>query len=96
MSNYQQKELQGSLFKNDRKQTEKQPDYKGSALIDGVEYWISGWQKDKFLSLAFSRKQVQPSGDNPTSEFAKSAKHYEQKANGYQAQPDLNDDLPFA
>lgn len=97
MSNYQQKELSGSIFKNDRKQTEKQPDFKGSALIHGVEYWVSGWDKDKFISLSFSKKQASASNAQSdkyaSSEFAKSSKHYEEKANGYQ--PDENSEIPF-
>ena len=33
----------GALFKNDKKESEKHPDYKGSCEIDGVEYWVSYW-----------------------------------------------------
>ena len=37
----------GALFINDRKTPgSKQPDYKGSINIAGVEYWLSGWVKD--------------------------------------------------
>lgn len=62
MSNYQQKDNSGTLFKNDRRDSESQPNAKGSALIDGVEYWVSAWTKtgrngEKFQSLAFTRKE---------------------------------------
>ena len=58
---FQQKELSGSIFKNQRKDGASQPDYRGDAKIDGVDYWLSGWIKetragDKFLSLAFTAK----------------------------------------
>ena len=43
---YEPKEGSFSLFKNDRKTTDKHPDYTGSILIDGKEYWISGWKKE--------------------------------------------------
>ena len=33
----------GSLFKNDRKDDAKFPDYKGSVYVEGVEYWLSAW-----------------------------------------------------
>ena len=37
----------GALFPNDRKTPgSRQPDYKGSINIEGVEYWVSGWVKD--------------------------------------------------
>ena len=57
----EQRELSGILFKNDRKEEDRQPDYKGSATIQGVNYWLSGWIKEgtkggKFLSLSFTAK----------------------------------------
>lgn len=54
----------GSLFKNDRKSSDKQPDMRGNATIDGVEYWISAWtktgQRGKFLSLSLQKKDAVP------------------------------------
>lgn len=50
--------MSGVLFKNDKKETEKHPDYKGNCEVDGVEYWLSAWiktgKKGKFMSLAFT------------------------------------------
>ena len=58
------KDNSGILFKNDRKEKENHPDYKGSALIDGVEYWLASWikegKKGKFLSLALQKKEDKP------------------------------------
>ena len=55
-----QNELSGILFKNDRKERDNQPDYKGSTTVKGVAYWISGWKKQgqngTFLSLALTEK----------------------------------------
>lgn len=68
MSNYEQKDNTGAMFVNDKKETELHPDRKGSALIGGVEYWVSGWINEsksgtKYMSLKFSAKeQVQASG----------------------------------
>jgi hypothetical protein len=33
-----------SLFPNDRKRGQKDPDYSGTLNIDGVEYWINAWE----------------------------------------------------
>ena len=33
----------GALFKNDRKQKETEPDYKGTINIEGVEFYLSAW-----------------------------------------------------
>lgn len=51
----------GVLFQNFRKDSDKQPDYKGELNVDGVELQISGWKKESkngntFLSLAVSKK----------------------------------------
>lgn len=87
--NFQHRELSGSVFKNDRKKHSNSPDYTGSALIDGVEYWVSGWIKDgargKWMSLAFNRKD---GGDD----FEQSAPKKAPKPNF----DDLGDDIPFS
>ena len=56
MSNYEQKEGQGSLFKNEKKTNDKQPDYRGSLKWHNQTLNVAGWVKDskngkKFLSL---------------------------------------------
>ena len=35
----------GAIFKNDRKETDRHPDYNGSCEINGVEMWMSAWIK---------------------------------------------------
>jgi hypothetical protein len=63
------KDNSGSLFQNDRKASDKQPDEKGTALIDGKEYWVSGWwkksQRGEFLSLAFTVKEQRDGQQQP-------------------------------
>lgn len=58
---YEQRDNSGSLFRNDKKEQDSHPNAKGSAMIDGVEYWVSAWtKKDKngnpWQSLSFKRK----------------------------------------
>ena len=61
---YEQKPNTGSLFKNDRKESDSHPDYKGSALIDGLgDCWLDAWintAKDgsKYMSLKFKPKEA--------------------------------------
>ena len=51
-----------TLNKNDRKETERHPDYKGSINVDGVDYWLDGWIKEgangKFISGSLKRKEA--------------------------------------
>lgn len=41
---YKNKQNHGSMFENDRKEKETQPDFRGDIDINGVTYWISGWK----------------------------------------------------
>jgi len=84
MTNYETKDLSGVLFANDKRTKETQPNAKGSALIDGVEYWVSAWTNTsskgvKYQSLKFERK----------SEVFDNTQEMHQHAK------DLEDDVPF-
>jgi hypothetical protein len=60
---YEQKDNSGSLFKNDRREKDTHAHAKGTALIDGVEYWVDAWTNEardgsKYQSLKFKRKDT--------------------------------------
>lgn len=60
---YEVKPNTGSLFKNDRKESDSHPDYKGSAVIGGVEGWLDAWINTsangvKYMSLKFKPKDA--------------------------------------
>jgi len=56
----------GAIFKNDDKQQDNHPDYKGSLNVNGVDLWVSGWIKTsektgkKFMSLSVKPKEAAP------------------------------------
>jgi hypothetical protein len=66
---FEQRDNSGALFPNDRKEQDNHPDRTGTAMIGGVEYWVSGWIKDgakgKFLSMSFKPKDAKPKQDKP-------------------------------
>lgn len=80
--------MRGLISKNDRKTEDKHPDIKGQCEINGTEYWISGWQKErkdgtgKFYSLTFQAKTQESVGNAP-------AKPQKSALDG------LEDDIPF-
>ena len=59
----EKKDNSGVLFKNDKKESGNQPDYKGNITVNGVEYWLSAWIKEgksgKFMGLAVNPKDAQ-------------------------------------
>lgn len=69
MSDFQHKPNRGSLFASDKKTSDAHPTHKGSANIDGVEYWLSAWVNEKngrrYFSLGFERKDKQRQSRQP-------------------------------
>ena len=59
----------GVLFKSEKKDNERAPDYKGNIMVDGQEYWLSAWIKEgktgKFMGLAVSPRDAQPPASKP-------------------------------
>lgn len=70
MSTYQHKPNTGSLWKNDKKTDPKHPDTRGTALIDGKLYRISGWTREvkgsKMSGLIFTPDEQKPQASAPT------------------------------
>lgn len=58
----EKKDNSGAIFKNDRKEKESDPIYKGSATIAGIDYWVACWLNetkmgDKYMSMRYTPKQ---------------------------------------
>ena len=81
----------GVLFKNDRKEKDTHPDYKGSYTDgNGAEFWLSAWiKKDKngnsFMSLSTTSKN----------ETHNKGVQQARQAMAPQPQEPFSDDIPF-
>ena len=73
------------MFKNDRREKESQPHYKGNITVDGQSYWLSAWIKEgksgKFMGLAVSPK-----------EEANTSSPKKKPSSGFD---DMDSDIPF-
>jgi uncharacterized protein (DUF736 family) len=82
---YTQKENTGSLFKNDKKTGEKQPDYQGTINIAGREMRIAGWLRTStngtpFMSLQISEKMPAPTTQTSQPSPPAQPTHYNNEA----------------
>ena len=82
--------LTGALFKNDEKQTEQQPDYKGMCEVDRVHYWVAGWintseKGQKYMRLRFKPKLLSEQQEPPKPAPPPAPPQM----------PDFDDDIPF-
>ena len=92
---YEAKPNTGSLWKNDNRTQDTHAHARGSALIDGVEYFVDAWTNidkkgDRYQALKFKRKDKQPSV--APDRRAAPQREIEQSSYG----TPLDDDLPFA
>ena len=84
---YEMHDNEGSLFRNDKKDTDKHPDYKGQAMIGGVEYWVSAWINEtktgtKYMKFKYQAKDDARKEPIPRAEHDKNARA-------------LDDEIPF-
>jgi hypothetical protein len=61
----------GIISKNLRKEADTHPDVKGQITVEGVEYWLDGWQRQRndgtgsFYSLRVKRKDAPAAAHKP-------------------------------
>jgi len=70
---YEQRDNTGSLFRNTEKRNERGPDYSGTCLVAGVEYFFDGWIRHKeggrpWMSFSFKPKEKQGGQQRPRQE----------------------------
>lgn len=60
----------GVLFKNDNKQSDNHPDYKGNINFDGQDCWLSAWLKESKNGAKFMSLSVTPKDGGATKTFS--------------------------
>jgi hypothetical protein len=71
MSSYNN-DLRGILSRNDRRERDSQPEFRGDCAINGTQFWIDAWMQErkdgsghKFFSLKFRAKDMQHADPEP-------------------------------
>lgn len=56
-----------AIWKNDNREKETHPHYKGNGMVDGKEYWVSAWRASEdaspnapVLSISLTAKDAAP------------------------------------
>jgi len=86
----------GAIWKNDRKEAENHPDFKGELDVGGRKYWVSAWKRREDASpkapvLSFSIKLKDDQPEQSISQRAQAA----MKRPAGASNRDLDDEIPF-
>jgi uncharacterized protein (DUF736 family) len=80
---FEPKNDSGLLFRNDRRESDSHPEFRGDGIVNGEAVWINAWVKEskktgkKFFSLSFKPKQEHQVAARPS------------------LKDELNDEVPF-
>lgn len=81
-----------AIWKNDKKESDTHPDFKGQGMVNGVEVWVSAWKRKDganpnapALSISVQAKDdVHKQGVDNASQAAQG-----------NSEPEFDDDIPF-
>ena len=104
---YELNDNSGSLFANDKRETDRHPNAKGKAMIGGVMYLVSAWTKTsqsgtRWQSLSFTPMEEQHQHERPVQRPHHNTTPLRPAANAASqrmqapAGEDFSDEIPFA
>jgi len=89
----------GAIWRNERKESDRHPDFNGNLNVEGVEYWVSAWKRapdakpnSPALKFSIKRKEARQSTDYPVNQ-KDPTRDYGQ-APGV-VDPAFDDEIPF-
>lgn len=86
---YEKKDGDVSLFANDKEGNDKRPDYKGTALIGGVEYEVALWNRVSQKGTPFLSGSIKKAGEK------KEQPKKEETKPALDGVPTFDDEVPF-
>ena len=60
MNDYQMKDMTGTSFRNENKESENHADVQGTIMVNGVEYWLNTWSKTSKTGKKFWSHSIRP------------------------------------
>ncbi len=88
MPQHEQRDNDGVIFQNERKESDRHPDFTGKAMVAGVMYWVSSWTKEgrngEFYTLSFKPMDEQQAPREDDDQRRQPAR---QQPGGYSPQP---------
>ena len=95
-------DMKGSLSRNQKRETDRHPEFKGSCMVAGREYWLAAWVREgddgsKYFSLSFKEKEPKPAPGSQASPELKTkyAGNGNAQRGGYTPRQQLDDKIPF-
>jgi hypothetical protein len=91
------KEGQGKLWNNDKKESDNQPDFTGSLVLDGVKYSVAGWNNVTKADVTYIGLRIKPwaDRDEETPGEVKTDQTTEMSKEEIKNLLTVTDDLPF-
>jgi hypothetical protein len=85
---FQYKENSFSLWKNDKKESDKDADYTGSGMIQGVEVWVNAWLNETKGGKKYLAGKIKPKDASKAAPVSQSNPIPASKTT-------VDDDIPF-
>lgn len=81
-----------TLFKNDDRRDEKDPQYKGQGKVSGREFWASAWVNKSREGNSYMKIKLKPKQEQRRETYSR---QQQEETTYRRAQEPLDDEIPF-